>query len=174
MNDGKELKDKGGGSVNLGRHKSQCTICLHPKCEEIEEMWMDWCHVSHIESVYQVSRDAVYRHANALGLHDKRKKNIVRVQERIIEKGDATSPSASEVVSAVNAYVKLTDAGQGTEQTQGPNPKELFERMSKEERETFARDGSLPDWFSRAKDATPDESEEGEEESQVPESKRLQ
>jgi hypothetical protein len=46
--------------------------------------------------------------------------------------------------------------------------------MSKEEREAYARDGSLPDWFSRAIGATPSDGQEGEKESEVTETKRLQ
>ena len=161
VNDGKQVQDKEGGGVNLGRHKAQCSICLHPECKEIERRWIDWEHMSQIKYEYQVSHDAMCRHAHALGLFEKRKKNIMRALERIIEKVMTTQPSASAVVAAINAYVKLNGLGQGAEHAQGTNPKELFERMSKEERELFVRDGSLPDWFSRAKGATPGESQEG-------------
>ena len=161
VNDVKQVQDTEGGGVNLGRHKAQCSICLHPECKEIERRWIDWEHMSQIKYEYQVSHDAMYRHAHAVGLFEKRKKNIMRALERIIEKVMTTQPSASAVVAAINAYVKLNGLGQGAEHAQGTNPKELFERMSKEERELFVRDGSLPDWFSRAKGATPGESQEG-------------
>jgi hypothetical protein len=46
--------------------------------------------------------------------------------------------------------------------------------MSKEEREAFARDGSLPDWFSRAIGATPGDGQEAEKDSQVTENQRVQ
>jgi hypothetical protein len=52
-----------------------------------------------------------------------------------------------------------------TEQAQGADFKKLLERMSPEEREAFARDGSLPEWFSIAKAATPSDGQEGEKES---------
>ena len=161
VDDVKQVQDKEGGGVNLGRHRAQCSICLHPECKEIEQRWIDWEPMSQIKYEYQVSHDAMYRHAHALGLFEKRKKNIMRALERIIEKVMTTQPSASAVVAAINAYAKLNGLGQGAEQAQGTNPKELFDRMSKEEREVFARDGSLPDWFSRSKDATPGESQEG-------------
>ena len=161
VDDVKQVQDTEGGGVNLGRHKAQCSICLHPECKEIERRWIDSEHMSQIKYEYQVSHDAMYRYAHALGLFEKRKKNIMRALERIIEKVMTTQPSASAVVAAINAYVKLNGLGQGAEHAQGTNPKELFERMSKEERELFVRDGSLPDWFSRAKGATPGESQEG-------------
>jgi hypothetical protein len=70
--------------------------------------------------------------------------------------------------------VKLNSLGQGTEQAQGTNLKKLLERMSKGEREAFARNGSLPEWISKAKGATPSDGQDGEKESQVTETKQLQ
>src|SRR5213083_2461081 len=106
VNDVKQVQDREGGGVNLGRHKAQCSICLHAECKEVEQWWIDWEHISHIEYVYHISRDAMYRHAHALGLFEKRKKNIMRALERIIEQVGATSPSSSAVVAAINAYIK--------------------------------------------------------------------
>jgi hypothetical protein len=173
-NNEKQLKDNEARSVSLGRHKSQCSICNHPNCSEIEECWIDWRHICHIESVYHVSRDAIYRHMHALDLFKERQRNIRGALERIIEEVGAVSPSASGVVSAIQAYVKLNSAEQATEQAQGMNPQKLLERMSQEEREAFARDGSLPGWFSRAIGATSSDGQEGEKESQVTETKRVQ
>jgi hypothetical protein len=82
--------------------------------------------------------------------------------------------SGSQIVSAIQTYVKLNSSGKGTEQAQGTNPNELLERMSKMEREAFVRDGLLPDWFSSAKAATPSDSHEGEKESEAVENKGLQ
>jgi hypothetical protein len=47
---------------------------------------------------------------HALDLFNERQKNIRKALERIIEKVDAISPSASGVVSAIQAYVKLNGA----------------------------------------------------------------
>ena len=69
---------------------------------------------------------------------------------------------------------RLSAIPQGDKHVQGTDPKKLFKRMSKEEREAYARDGSLPDWFSRAIGATPSDGQEGEKESEVTETKRLQ
>jgi hypothetical protein len=77
---------------------------------------------------------------------------------------DHTSFSGSVILSAIKAYTKMNSAGQGVEHGQGTNVKKSFERMSKEEREVFARDGSLPEWFSIAIGATPSDGQEGEKE----------
>ena len=39
---------------------------------------------------------------------------------------------------------------------------ELFERMSVEEKESYAREGKLPDWFTQTVGATPLASQETE------------
>ena len=78
--------------------------------------------MSQIKYEYQVSHDAMYRHAHALGLFEKRKKNIMRALERIIEKVMTTQPSASAVVAAINAYIKLNGLGPGADEAQGTNP----------------------------------------------------
>lgn len=82
--------------------------------------------------------------------------------------------NGSVVVSAIKAYARINSARQGTEQAQGADFKKLLEQMSTEEREAFARDGSLPNWFSRAIGATPSDGQEGEKESEVTETKGLQ
>ncbi|MGA2608317.1 MAG: hypothetical protein ABSH01_12780 [Terriglobia bacterium] len=175
MNDEKQLKDKEDGSVNLGRHQAQCSICLSSYRQQIDELFVDWASPSLIAEQYNgLSRDSLYRHAHACDLFSKRKKNIGMALEKIIERVDNLPMAGSQVVSAIQTYVKLNSPGKGTEWAKGTNPKELFERMSKEEREGFARDGSLPDWFSNGIGATLSDSQEGEKESQVTETKRLQ
>jgi len=175
VNDEKPLKDKGGAGVNLGRHQAQCTICLSSCRQEIDELFIDWVSPQVIASKYSnLSRDSVYRHAHACDLFSKRERNIRRALERFIERVDTTMLNGSSIISAIKAYVRLNSAGQGAEQAQGTNPKKLFERMSKEEREGFAGDGTVPNWFSGAIGATPSDGQEGEKESEVTETKRLQ
>ncbi len=175
MNDEKQLNGKEAGNVSLGRHQTQCAICLSSYRQAIDELFIDWVSPHLIAQQYPgISRDSLYRHAHACDLFTKRKKNIGMALEKIIEGADNMSMAGSQVVSAIQTYVKLNSTGQGTEQAQGRKPKELFERLSKEEREAFVRDGSLPEWFSRAKGATPTDGHDGEKESQVTETKRLQ
>lgn len=174
MEDKQEVKDKEGHNVNLGRHQAQCTICQHPQRQEIEEKWIDWCSPYQFQKEYGISHDSIYRHAHALDLFSKRNKNVTRALERLIEKVDYAQINGSVVVSAIKELAKLNSQGRGAEQAQGTNPKELFERMSLEERAAFARDGSLPKWFPGATGATPSDGQEGEKESQDTEATRLQ
>ena len=156
MNDEKELKDMGSGNVNLGRHQAQCAICLSSYRQQIDELFIDWVSPHLIVKQYSpISRDSLYRHAHACDLFSKRKKNIGMALEKIIERVDIMPMTGSQVVAAIQAYVKLNSPGKGTGQAQGTNPKELFGRMSKAEREAFVRDGSLPNWISEGTDAAP-------------------
>jgi hypothetical protein len=163
--DEKQLKDEKGGRVNLGRHRSQCKVCRHPQHQEIEDDWTGWASPSVIEHDYGVGRYSMHRHVCALGLRKKRQRNIRMALERMIEKVDYAQATSSAIVSAIQAYVKITSAEQEKENLQGANFKKLLERMSQEEREAFARNGSLPEWFSIAIAATPSDSQEGGKES---------
>jgi hypothetical protein len=42
VNDEKQIQNKEGGGVNLGRHQAQCKICSSPYRQQIEEKFMDW------------------------------------------------------------------------------------------------------------------------------------
>ena len=65
-------------------------------------------------------------------------------------------------MSASKEYRKLNVEQEGVEQAQGTNAKELLGRMSKEERDAFSRDGSLPEWFSKEIGATAADGHEDE------------
>jgi Zn-dependent peptidase ImmA (M78 family) len=150
--------------VNKGRHELQCTICNHAKREEIEQAFVNWNSPDRISKRYGVSRDSAYRHAHALGLMDKRRRNVRAALERIIEKAGEVEASATAIVSAVSAYAKINASGQWVERSEHVNLNELFERMSREEMEAYAKDGLLPPWFEQAVGATGSDSRGGSDE----------
>ena len=117
--------------VNLGRHKRNCTICTHPNCEEIEQDFINWKSPAAITTEYGLAdRTTVYRHAHALDLFIKRGRNVRAALEKIIERvGDVQ--------------------GQWIDRSEYIDLNALFERMSKDELEVYARDGKLPDWFTQ-------------------------
>ena len=136
-------------SVNRARHKAQCTICAHAKCAEIETGFVNWASPANLAEQYGLAdRTTVYRHAHALGLFEKRKRNVRAALERIIEKSGEVEVTASAVVAAIQAYAKINAQGQWIERSEHVNLNELFERMSRDELEAYARDGKLPDWFT--------------------------
>lgn len=147
--------------VNQGRHEAQCAVCSHPQREELERDWLDWGSTSRIAREYKVSRDSIYRHAHALGLFPKRQRNIRKALERMIEQAESVEVTAPAVVTAIQAYAKINSRGQWVDRVEGVNLNELFERMTRDELETYARDGTLPAWFQAAAGATGVDSQEG-------------
>jgi hypothetical protein len=137
-----------------GRHEHRCTICAHPKREEMEQAFVNWGSPASISKGYGVSRDALYRHAHALSLLEKRRRNLRAALERIIERAGDVEVSASAVVSAIAAYAKINTAGQWVERSERVNVNELFERMTRDEMEAYAADGTLPAWFQRTVGST--------------------
>jgi len=55
--------------------------------------------------------------------------------------------NAAAVVSAVTAYARLNSRGELIERTEAVNLNSLFERMSVDELDRYAKEGLLPDWF---------------------------
>ena len=111
-------------TVNLGRHKRNCSICAHKEREQI---------------------DADFTAC---------RRNVRAALERIIEKAGEVEVTSSAVVAAVQALTKINAQGQWVERSEHVNLNELFDRMSKDELEAYAREGSLPEWFTRTLPAT--------------------
>jgi hypothetical protein len=146
-------------SVNVERHSKQCKICSHPNRADIERDFVGWRSPIEIAKTNKLTdRSTVYRHANALDLFAKRQRNIRAALERIIERAGEVEVTATSVVAAVQAYAKINAAGQWVDRSETVNLHELFERMTQEELEAYARDGKLPAWFSQTVSATPPDS----------------
>jgi len=133
---------------NLGRHKRNCSVCSHPKLAEIEADFISWRSPAAIAEEYSLAdRASVYRHAHALGLFPKRQRNVRAALEKIIERAGEVDVNAAAVVSAVTAYARLNSRGELIERTEAVNLNSLFERMSVDELDRYAKEGLLPDWF---------------------------
>jgi hypothetical protein len=79
----------------------------------METAFMNWESPASITKQYGLAdRTTVYRHAHALGLFEKRKRNVRAALERIIEKSGEVEVTASAVVSAIQAYAKINAQGQ--------------------------------------------------------------
>jgi hypothetical protein len=136
------------GKVSIGRHKRNCSVCGHHQREEIESAFIAWTSPAAIATEYGLAdRASVYRHAHALGLFSKRKRNIRAALERIIEKAGEVDVTAAAVVAAVQAYAKINAAGEWIDRTETTSMNDLFERMSTQELEVYAQTGDLPNWF---------------------------
>jgi hypothetical protein len=154
-------KKKTRKPVSLGRHEANCTICAHKLRAEIEHDFISWKSPASIAAEYGVpDRASIYRHVQAFDLGAKRARNIRAALERIIEKVGDADVTAAAGVAAIQAYAKINAAGQWVERSESVNLNELFDRMSKDELETYARDGKLPGWFTQTVTATATYSQE--------------
>ena len=147
-----------GKQVSQGRHEARCLICSHPQREEIEQEFVAWVSPAKTAEEHGVSRDGVYRHARAMNLTEKRRRNVRAALERIIEKAGEVEVNASAIVGAVSAYARINSRGEWVERTESVNLNEMFQRMTPEELEAYAKDGTLPTWFQAVPSATANDS----------------
>ena len=135
--------------VSLGRHRRNCSVCAHAQRIDIEAEFIAWRSPAALAEQYSLGdRASIYRHAHALGLFAKRQRNVRAALERIIEKAGDVSVTASAVVAAVEAYAKINANGQWIDRSEQVTLPQLFERMTRQELEAYARNGELPDWFA--------------------------
>src|SRR5262249_26537357 len=143
-------KDAVKAQRNIGRHTAECKICAHPQREEIEREFINWRSPAAIAKAFGLkNRASVYRHAHALDLFPKRRRNVRAALEKIIERAGEVDVNAGAVVSAVSAYARINSAGQWVERSERIDLNQLFDRMSAVELDEYAREGKLPEWFSR-------------------------
>jgi len=138
-----------GKSVNIGRHAAECKVCAHAQREEIEREFINWRSPASIAKQYKLkNRASVYRHAHALGLFPKRQRNVRAALEKIIERAGEVEVNAASVVSAVGAYARINATGQWVERSEHLDLNQLFDRMTAAELDEYAREGTLPEWFT--------------------------
>jgi hypothetical protein len=106
------LRDTDSAALDLVRHERKCSVCQHPDREAIEEAFLHWHKVANITAEFELpGSTAVYRHAHAFGLFQRRSRNFRFALEHIIEGAQWTSPSANEVIHAIRAHSRLNEDG---------------------------------------------------------------
>jgi hypothetical protein len=150
-------------TVNAGRHKRACSVCAHAQRDEIEGAFVSWQSPAEIAKEFGLAdRASVYRHAHALGLFEKRQRNIRAALEKLIEHAGEVEVTASAVVAAVGAYARINAAGEWIDRSENVSLRGLFDRMTTAELEEYARTGALPRWFRTTVGATAGDSQRGE------------
>ena len=148
---------------SIMRHRKNCSVCANERHDEIDRDFVAWRSPIAIATEYGLSdRRVVYRHAHALGLFPKRDRNIRAALAHIIEKSGDVDVTAAAVVAAIQAYAKINAQGLWVDRSETVNVNELFDRMSKDELEKYARDGELPGWFTQTASVTACNTQEGE------------
>jgi hypothetical protein len=96
----------------LEYHQRNCTICPHPDRQAIEESFLRWDSPAEIAEEYEISRSAVYRHAVAIDLFDRRSRNVRFALGHVIEESSRVMPTADAIIRAVRAFTRVNDQGQ--------------------------------------------------------------
>lgn len=147
--------------MSRSRHEYNCSVCSHPHREEIERDFVNWVSPATIAKQFKLAnRASIYRHAHALDLFPRRQRNVRAALEKIIERAGEVDVTAQAVVAAVQACSKINTAGQWIDRSEHLNLNELFERMTMQEMEAYAKDGILPSWFEGIVGATGDRGQE--------------
>jgi hypothetical protein len=104
---------KNSESISLAQHERCCSICNHPERDTIEEAFLQWRSPQHLWCEFKLpSRTSIYRHAHAVGLFDKRSRNLRSALEHIIEDAERVKPTAEGVIQAIRAYTRVNRAGE--------------------------------------------------------------
>jgi len=146
-------KGPGPNKPSPARHEAHCKICQHPQRAEIEEAFLHWQPAYKIADDYGLAdRKNIERHVRAVGLMERRRRNLRDVLDLIIERGlsSAVEIPASVVVQAVVAQGKFNDYGRYVERTERVDLNTVFEKMTDDELRTYAETTSLPAWFEQA------------------------
>ncbi len=120
-------------------------MCRHAQREDIEAAFVGWRSPAAIAEEHGLAdRASVYLHAHAVGLFEKRRRNIRPALERIHEKVGDGEGTAAAGVAAVQAYAKINAAGEWIDRTETVSMNDLFDRMRTQELEVYAQTGDLP------------------------------
>jgi hypothetical protein len=98
------------------RHTRKCKICHHRDRDLIEADFLEWSHPSQICEDYKVSYRALYRHAVATGLLERRRENVSIVVHKLLEEVEyVENPSAFAILRAVRTLASLDSRGRWNE-----------------------------------------------------------
>jgi hypothetical protein len=103
----------------LERHSRKCAICNHPFRQALEEDFINWAEVSRITKIFELNDSrAVYRHAHATGLFERRRQNVRFAAERIVEHvNNISKPAPETVLNAIRTITRLNERGEWHEPT---------------------------------------------------------
>jgi hypothetical protein len=102
---------------DFDRHSRRCIICSHPHRDAIEGDFIRWTSPTTIAKIYKIAdRASIYRHAHSTGLFERRKREVGRVLETILENGDQCPVEHFDtMIRAARLYTHLDDSGCWTE-----------------------------------------------------------
>jgi hypothetical protein len=93
-------------------HMAHCKICRFDLQNVIDEAFVNWECVYKIAREFEISARAIYRHAHATGLFDKRDRNLRRALGHLIHEADRVVPTAETVLGAAKIFAHLNSRGE--------------------------------------------------------------
>ncbi len=98
---------------SLGRHERKCSVCSHPDRKAIEQEFLRWYAPQDIAQDHDVPyASAIYRHAHARGLFERRRRSLRLALEPLIEQANTVEATAGSVIRAIRTYAHINDAGE--------------------------------------------------------------
>lgn len=104
-----------GVSVPITHHERLCVVCRNPLREAIEEEFVHWHNVHDIADHYRIDSRAIYRHARAVNLYDKRDRNLRFALGHIIQRAQDVRITADSVIRAVHHFARINRDGHWVE-----------------------------------------------------------
>ncbi len=84
------------------RHSRKCSVCRHPKRNEIEQAFIHWVDAVQIALDYGFESPwTIYRHAKALGLYQIRSELVRHKVDRILELSSGAKVTGGHVIQAI-------------------------------------------------------------------------
>jgi hypothetical protein len=98
---------------DFSRHARRCIICSHPDRDAIEGDFIRWNSPSQIAKTYKIAdRASISRHAHSTGLFDRRKREVGRVLETVLENVDQCPADRFDtIIRAARLYTHLDNNG---------------------------------------------------------------
>lgn len=154
----------------LERHMKQCSVCKSDDRREIDRMFINFNSPDKIVQRFtQFSRDAVYRHVQAIGLNEKKSRNVkhalAQLLDTAVDKLDSIPMTMQGFVAAAQALAKINARGEWVDRIETFDKFQMFERMTESEAEAYLNEGKLPEWAAAfaSEGATNIQDEDGEE-----------
>jgi len=98
---------------DFSRHARRCVVCAHPDRDAIEGDFIRWASPTQIARTYGIAdRASVYRHAHSTNLFERRRREVPRVLENILENVEHCPPERYDtIIRAARLYTRLDNSG---------------------------------------------------------------
>jgi hypothetical protein len=97
--------------ASISRHQRKCTVCHHPKRQEIEQDYLRWGSPTAIARVYGLAGPtAIYRHVHATGIFARRRARLRLALDPLIEQVAEVNITAHAIISAIKTSFNFQNA----------------------------------------------------------------